>query len=266
MIQARVGKISKRVKMAAGLFWADYGILGAQVEELTEAGVDWIHLEMRDGKYMDFGVPRGGIDVLEGIRKHTDLEIEVQLQMMRPSHDVYDQIAEVGGNLITLPIETTGEMLMQHVTYIKDKLGLKVGVWAWQGLPVLAFEPYLPFVEIIEYESRARFWKPKHSSESPHTIDPIVVEATQQLHDMLVMRGLENKVDLMEDGGLNAGNVAEFVAAGMTVGEFSSPFLKGSQGKLPTGIGAITAAVQRVRAALDAASEKYRDENGLKRK
>jgi hypothetical protein len=61
MPKQSIGKIGKPVKIAAGLFWADYGILGAQVEELTTAGVDWIHLEMRDGKYMDFGVPRRGM-------------------------------------------------------------------------------------------------------------------------------------------------------------------------------------------------------------
>jgi hypothetical protein len=57
----------------------------------------------------------------------------------------------------------------------------------------------------------------------------------------------------MEDGGLNAGNVAQFVAAGMTVGEFSSPLLKGPNGKLRPGTGEIAAAVARVRAALDQA-------------
>jgi len=183
----------------------------------------------------------------------TDLEIEVQLQMMRPSFEVYRRLAAAGADLITLPIETTGEMLMQHITYIKDKLGLKVGVWAWQGCPLMFFEPYLPFVDIIEYESRARFWKPADSSESPHTIDPIVVESIRCLHEMLVERGLETRVELMEDGGLNAENVAQFVAAGMTVGEFSSPLLKGPHGKLPAGTGEITAAVQKVRSALDAA-------------
>jgi ribulose-phosphate 3-epimerase len=259
-----IGKVGDKVKIAAGLFWADYGILGAQVEELTTAGVDWIHIEMRDGRYMDFGVPRGGIDIVEGVRKHTDLEIEVQLQMMRPGQEVYDQLAEAGANLITLPIETTGEMLMQHITYIKDRLGLKVGIWAWQGCPLAFFEPYLPFVEIVEYESRARFWKPSGTDESPHTIDPIVVESIRGLHNMLGERGLADKVDLMEDGGLNAGNVEPFVAAGMTVGEFSSPLLKGPEGKLPAGTGAITAAVQRVRAALDEAAAKHRA--GLSRK
>jgi hypothetical protein len=52
---------------------------------------------------------------------------------------------------------------------------------------------------------------------------------------------------------LNAGNVAEFIQAGMTVGEFSSPLLKGPNGKLAPGTGEITAAVAKLRAVMDAA-------------
>jgi hypothetical protein len=81
---------------------------------------------------------------------------------------------------------------------------------------------------------------------------------------MIVAHGVEQKVDLMMDSGLNQGNLSKFVAAGMTVGEFSSPFLKGPQGKLVPGSGDITNAVQTVRLALDQASERYRTETGLK--
>ena len=249
-----IGRIGSKVKIAAGLFWADYGILGAQVEELTAAGVDWIHIEMRDGKYMNFEAPRGGIDIVEATRKHTDLEVEVQLQMVRPTHELFRQLADAGANLISLPIETTGETLIQSISFIKETLGLKVGVWAWQGCPLVFFNQYLPFVDIIEYESRAPFWAPLQPGKSPHTIDPIVIESIGALHKMLVARGVADRVELMEDGGLNAGNVAQFVAAGMTVGEFSSPLLKGPNGKCAAGSGAITAAVARVRAALDAAA------------
>ena len=49
-------------------------------------------------------------------------------------------------------------------------------------------------------------------------------------------------------------NQPVFVAAGMTVGEFSSPLLKGPGGKLRPGTGEIAAAVARVRAALDRAA------------
>ena len=58
--KSSIGKIGQGVKIAAGLFWADYGNLRDTVRELEEGGADWIHLEMRDGKYLDFAAPRGG--------------------------------------------------------------------------------------------------------------------------------------------------------------------------------------------------------------
>jgi len=259
-----IGKVSQKCKISAGLFWADYAVLGAQVQELEAAGVDWLHIEVRDGKYMDFGIPRGGFDIIEGVRKSTTLEIEAQLQMVRPSFDVFRQLADLGVNLITLPLETMGELTIQAITFIKD-LGLKAGVWAWQGAPIAAFEQYiLDYVDIIEYESRAYFWA-KETGRSPHMMDPIMIDNIGRLHQMIVEAGLEGQIELMEDGGLNAGNVAEFIKAGMTVGEFSSPLLKGSEGKFAPGMGKIEAAVKKLRAVMDEASDRYRDQNGLKR-
>jgi len=258
-----IGKVDNRVKIAAGLFWADYGNLGATVKELEEGGADWVHIEMRDGKYMDFSAPRGGIDILDGIRPHTNLEIEVQLQMLRPNFDVLRQLKELGADLISLPIETTGEMLIQQVIFVKETLDLKVGVWAWQGTPIVAFEQYIPFVDIVEYESKAPFWKPTSGSKSPHTIDEIMYANIRRLHDMIVAEGREGEVDLMEDGGLNAGNLDRFVAEGMTVGEFSSPLMKGPEGKFKPGAGDIAAAVKKLRASIDAAAAKHRTAAGL---
>jgi ribulose-phosphate 3-epimerase len=261
-----IGKIEKKVKIAAGLFWADYGNLGAQVRELAEAGVDWIHLEMRDGRYMNFNAPRGGLDVLMGIRPHTDLEIEVQLQMVRPTFDLYRQLKDNGADLISLPIETTMENLIQDITYIKDKLELKVGVWGWQGLPVLFFEQYIPFVDIIEYESRARFWSTE-KGRTPHVLDDIMVTSLRRMHDMIVEAGREREVDLMEDGGIGASNSDRFVEAGMTVGEYSSALLKGPDGEGPggrfaPGSGRITKAVEKLQQALKEAADLYRGEDG----
>lgn len=261
-----IGKVSQKTKIAAGLFWADYAVLGAQVQELEAAGVDWIHIEVRDGKYMDFGMPRGGFDIIEGVRKSTSLEVEAQLQMMRPNFDVFNQLKDLGVNLISLPIETMGELMMQSITYIKEKLELKVGVWAWQGVPAVAFEQYIhPYVDIIEYECRAPFWVKPVAGKSPHAVDPIVVDTVKRLHEMIVAGGMEDRMELMEDGGLNAGNVTDFIQVGMTVGEFSSPLLKGPKGKLQPGTGEITAAVNKLRAVMDAASDKYRDNKGLKK-
>lgn len=261
-----IGKVTHKTKIAAGLFWADYSVLGAQVKDLEAAGVDWIHIEVRDGKYMDFGMPRGGFDIIEGVRKSTTLEIEAQLQMVRPNFDVFNQLKDLGVNLISLPIETMGELMFQSITYIKEKLDLKVGVWAWQGVPAVAFEQYVhPYVNIIEYECRAPFWVPPVGEKSPHSIDQIVVDTVHKLNEMIAAAGMENRLELMEDGGLNAGNVADFIRVGMTVGEFSSPLLKGPNGKLQPGTGEIGAAVHKLRSVMDAASDQYRDESGLKK-
>jgi pentose-5-phosphate-3-epimerase len=159
-----------------------------------------------------------------------------------------------------------GELTMQAVSFIKDVLGLKAGVWAWQGTPIGEFEQYIqPYIDIVEYESRAYFWA-QETGKSPHTMDPIMVDNIRRLHRMVAEAGLEQQIEVMEDGGLSTGNVSDFIAAGMTVGEFSSPLLKGPQGKLQPDTGEIGAAVQKLRAVMDAASDQYRDEGGLLRK
>lgn len=264
MKSSKIGTVGQKAKIAAGLFWADYANLGATVKELEAGGADWIHIEMRDGKYMDFAAPRGGIDVLDGIRPHTNLEIEVQLQMVRPTFDLFRQLKDLGADLISIPIETTGEMLMQQVLFVKETLGLKVGVWAWQGTPIVAFEQYIPFVDIIEYESKAPFWKPTKGAASPHTMDKIMYDNIRRMHDMIVDAGREHDLDLMEDGGLNRGNVAGFIELGMTVGEFSSPLMKGPNGRFVPGNGDITKAVKDLKATMDAASDQFRGAKGLK--
>ena len=58
---------------------------------------------------------------------------------------------------------------------------------------------------------------------------------------MIADAGMADRIELMEDGGLNTENVAQFIEVGMTVGEFSSPLLKGPEGKLRPGTGQIAA-------------------------
>jgi ribulose-phosphate 3-epimerase len=262
-LSGKIGNPRQRVKLAAGLFWADYAVLGAQVQELEQAGADWIHIEVRDGQYMQFAMPRGGIDILEAARKSTSLEIEAQLQMVRPTQEQLRLMIEAGVNLISLPIETSGETIVENIFFVKEH-GLKVGVWGWEGIPMNNFEVLIPFVDIVEYETWYPFWKPPQAGRSPHIVNPTFGKQLHQLHDMIAAAGREAEVDLMMDGGVNANNCAEFVGHGMTVAEMSSPLLKGPNGKFVPGSGDIPDAVARVRHALDDAGSRLRTDQGLK--
>jgi hypothetical protein len=51
----------------------------------------------------------------------------------------------------------------------------------------------------------------------------------------------------------------------MTVGEISSPLLKGPEGKFIPDTGQIETAVKRLRAVMDEAGGRHRDETGLKK-
>ena len=117
-------------------------------------------------------------------------------------------------------------------------------------------------MDIIEYESRAHFWV-KEAGKSPHDMDTIMYDNITKMHSMIKSAGLENSMELMVDGGLNFQNVGSFIEVGMTVGEFSSPLLKGPSGKFVPGTGQITAAVKKLRAEMDRASELYRTPAGL---
>jgi len=96
-------------------------------------------------------------------------------------------------------------------------------------------------------------------------MDPITLDNIRRLHEMIVEAGLEGSMEWIENGGLNTRNIEDLIRAGMTVGEFSSPLLKGPEGKFVPGSGQIEAAVQRLQAVMNEASDRHRDENGLKK-
>ena len=69
----------KKIKIAAGLAHVDYGHLADLARVATEAGADYIHsdaADMHDLKNMQL---MGGHQIIDGIRKHTDLPIECHI-------------------------------------------------------------------------------------------------------------------------------------------------------------------------------------------
>ena len=88
--------------IAPSILSADFGRLGAEVQRTQEAGADWIHVDVMDGHF----VPNLTIGpcVVEGLRKATDLPLDVHLMIETPEKLVEPFLA-AGADQIIFHIE-----------------------------------------------------------------------------------------------------------------------------------------------------------------
>lgn len=109
--------------LSPSLLSCDFTILKEEVELLNRNHVDYIHLDVMDGKY----VPNisFGPHIIKNIKKITDIPLDVHLMIEKPE-DLVDEFIKAGADLITIhPDSTTHPHRL--ISYIKSQ-GVKAGV------------------------------------------------------------------------------------------------------------------------------------------
>ena len=112
-----------QLKIAPSILSSDFAILGEEVKRITEAGADYIHIDVMDGSF----VPNItlGSSVVKSIRKYSPLPFDVHLMVSNPEQHV-EQFAQAGADIITFHAEAT-----VHIDRLIDKihsLGKKAGI------------------------------------------------------------------------------------------------------------------------------------------
>ncbi len=190
------------IKLAPSILTADFGRLADEVRAAEVGGADLLHLDVMDGRFVP-NITFGAV-VIDALRKVTRLPFDIHLMTVEPER-MLEQFADTA-DTINVHIEVS-----PHVNRTLDtirRMGKRAGVCINPGTSVAAIEESLPDVDQVMVMTINPGWGGQQML--PRQLEKVA--AVRRLLD-----GMGSPADVMIDGGVKAGNVAQCVAAGANV-------------------------------------------------
>ena len=188
------------IKIAPSILSADFTRLGEQVADVTEAGADYIHLDVMDGRFVP-NITFGPV-VIENLKEYTSLPLDAHLMIVEPERRIADFIS-AGVDHVTVHAEACTH-LHRVLQQIKDG-GCRAGVALNPATPVAAVEEALPFLDIVLILT-------VNPGFGGQTLIPHVLYKVSRLRAIIDERGYD--VELEVDGGVNTQTAPAVVNAG----------------------------------------------------
>ena len=191
------------VKIAPSILSADFARLGEQVRAASDAGADYIHIDVMDGHFVP-NITMGPV-VVKSIRAYTQIPFDVHLMIESPERYLA-QFAEAGANFISVHVETCAH-LHRVIEQIKN-LGVRAGVAINPHTPLVMVEEILPNVAQVNVMTV----NPGFGGQA--FIDSMLPKIAR-LREMIVTQNLD--VDIEVDGGVDIQTAPRCVTAGANV-------------------------------------------------
>ena len=190
------------IQISPSVLTADFLSLADDIKRLESAGVDMLHLDVMDGIFVpniSFGVP-----VIQSIRKHTSLPLDVHLMIDRP-HRYIKEFASVSDWLgFHYEAGSNNAELLKEIR----ELGCKSCITIKPCTEPEAIFDLLPLCDMVLVMSV----EPGFGGQK---FMPSALAKLSKLRDEINRRNL--KIELEVDGGINAETAPLAIDAGATV-------------------------------------------------
>lgn len=191
---------SGTIRIGPSVLAADFTRLGEQIAEAEAAGADYLHVDVMDGRFVpNISI---GLPVLEAIRSATRLPIDVHLMIVEPERWI-EAFVRAGADILTVHVEASTHL--DRALHAIEDAGAEASVTLNPSTPLVMLEEVLPLVRQVLIMSV----NPGYGGQA---LIPSSLRKIQRLRTMLHDQNPSCRIQI--DGGVNASNIANVVAAG----------------------------------------------------
>ena len=189
--------------IAPSILSADFGNLAEEVKKVSEAGAEYLHLDIMDGSFVPeitIGAP-----VVKSLRKVSDIVFDVHLMVEHPETQI-KSFADAGADIITFHAEAAkhSHRLIQQI----HELGCKAGVAINPGTSLSMIEELVEDAEMILIMTVNPGYGGQKFIES-------MLGKVHMLYHMI--QEMETECDIQVDGGINAETSVDVREAGANI-------------------------------------------------